>query len=62
MAVVISTRKITLPGIKIGFWVVITLFSSSILFHDIWQGMAYISTISSILLIILHSLHWKYHR
>lgn len=62
LAVVISTRDTSVPAIKLGFWVVITLFSSSILFHELWQGMVYISSLSSILLIILHFLHWKYHR
>src|SRR5690606_28671401 len=58
LAVILSSRKTSIPVIKLGLWLVISIFSLSILFHDIWPGMIYVSTVASLGLIVLHYLHW----
>ena len=56
-----SARKTSIPTIKLAFWITIFIFSLSILFHDLWIGMAYLSASTSIVLIALHSYHWRTH-
>ncbi|HLT08729.1 MAG TPA: MerC domain-containing protein [Cyclobacteriaceae bacterium] len=61
IAVWVSARKTTIPALKIAFWMAIFIFSASILCHDIWKGMIYISAATSLLLIALHLIHWRNH-
>jgi hypothetical protein len=61
-----SARKASLPAIKLAFWITILIFSLSILFHDLWSGMIYLSVGTSFVLIALHTYHWRtrlrYHK
>src|SRR5690606_31507504 len=54
-----SARKTPFPAVKLAFWITVSVFSLSILFHDLWAGMFYLSAGTSVLLIILHSYHWR---
>ncbi len=56
-----SARKTPIPAIKLAFWITIFIFSLSILLHDLWAGMIYLSAGTSFLLIGLHTYHWKSH-
>ncbi|WP_226390677.1 MerC domain-containing protein [Penaeicola halotolerans] len=47
---------------KIALWTVFSIFSLSLLTHELLRFSYYISLISSILLIILHIINWKYYR
>jgi len=61
VAVAISSKNTPFLTLKLGFWLTICVFSISILFHNSWDGMIYISTIASVILIILHFMHYKLH-
>lgn len=60
-AVWASARKTSFPMLKLGFWLTILVFSFSILFHDQWSWMIYVSASASLVLIALHILHWRSH-
>lgn len=57
----ISARRSAVPAIKLAFWITIFIFSLSILLHDLWIGMVYLSVGASIMLIFLHGYHWRLH-
>lgn len=61
VAVWASARKTPFLALKLAFWLAILVFSLSILFHDRWSWMIYISTSASFVLIVLHILHWRSH-
>ena len=61
VAVWASARKTSFPGLKLAFWLTISVFSLSILFHDQWSWMIYISVCASLVLIALHIIHWRSH-
>lgn len=61
VAVWASARKTPFLALKLAFWLAILVFSLSILFHDRWSWMIYISTAASVVLIALHILHWRSH-
>ena len=61
VAVWASARKTPFLALKLAFWLAILVFSLSILFHDRWSWMVYISTAASFVLIALHILHWRSH-
>lgn len=61
-AVFFSSRKSSNFPIKLGLWLVISIFSLSILLHDSWPGMIYVSTVASLGLIVLHYFHWIRNR
>src|SRR5690554_3397812 len=44
LAVIISSRNTNIYSIKLGLWLVISIFSVSILLHKTWPLMIYIST------------------
>jgi len=61
VAVWASARKTSFRALKLAFWLTILVFSFSILFHDQWPGMIYISVSASLVLIALHIIHWRSH-
>jgi hypothetical protein len=58
----VSARRTSLPALKLAFWIAIFIFSLSILLHDLWSGMIYLSIATSFVLIGLHIYHWKSHQ
>ena len=61
VAVAISSKNSPIRSLKLAFWLTICVFSISILFHHSWHGMIYISTTASVILIVLHFVHYKLH-
>ncbi|GAB3648877.1 hypothetical protein GCM10028791_13360 [Echinicola sediminis] len=57
-AVYQTNKHQKLATVKISFWVVVSLFSTSILLHDWHPAMIYISVAASIVLIGLHVFSW----
>ena len=61
VAVANSSKNTRFLTLKLVFWLTICIFSISILFHYSWHGMTYISTTASIILIVLHFIHYRLH-
>src|SRR5690554_582520 len=53
-----SGRKTASRGLKLGFWLTISVFSLSVSLHDRWFWMIYVSALASLILIALHVVHW----
>ncbi|KEO74421.1 MerC domain-containing protein [Anditalea andensis] len=59
IAVYFSTRNSPSSRLKYLFWIIVSMFSLSILLHERYEGLEVITLLSSIFLIILHYLHHR---
>lgn len=55
-----AARKTSSRTLKLGFGLTILIFSFSVLLHEQWYWMIYLSVSASLILIILHSIRWRY--
>ncbi len=61
-AVINAVKSTNSKAIKIALWSAVTFFSVGVLLHDVYEWMIYISLLSSIALVIIHIINWKFHR
>jgi hypothetical protein len=61
-AVFHSSKNTQSKGIKIALWIAVSVFSISVLLHDLTSWMVFISVSASMILVIVHIINWKFHR
>ncbi|AFL82680.1 MerC mercury resistance protein [Belliella baltica DSM 15883] len=61
-AVYNAVKSTQSKSIKIALWIAVSIFSIGVILHEIFDWMIIISFLSSVGLVIIHVINWKFHR
>lgn len=60
-AVFHTSKNTQSKGIKIALWIAVSVFSIAVFLHNLTPWMGFVSVASSLILVIVHILNWKFY-